>query len=304
VTGLEGRSALVTGATGFIGGHLLDRLQQSGSVIHALSRRPGEDSRAHWHEADLTDFDAVRRVVASISPDVIFHLAGETRAARDLDLVLPTFHSNLVSTVNLLTAAAEASSAARIVLAGSLEEPERGDLAASSPYAASKLGASTYGRLFGETLNLPVTVLRVFMVYGPAQHDLRKLVPYVILSLLRGERPRLTSGRREIDWVYVEDVVEAFIAAAAADSVGRASVDVGSGEAVPIRSLVDRLVEMIDPSLEPEFGAVPDRAQEQIRVADVEATELAIGWRPKVTLEEGLLRTIRWYNDQLKLGKV
>jgi UDP-glucose 4-epimerase len=304
VIDLEGRSALVTGATGFIGGHLLDRLRQSGSVIHAVSRRPADDSRAHWHEADLTDVDAVLGVVASISPDVIFHLAGETRAARDLDLVLPTFHSNLVSTVNLLTAAAEASPAARIVIAGSLEEPEGGELAPSSPYAASKLGARAYGRLFSETLNLQVSVLRVFMVYGPGQRDLNKLVPYVILSLLRGEPPQLTSGVRPIDWVYVNDVVEAFVAAATAGDATSTPVDVGSGEAFSIRALVNLLVQMIDPELEPDFGAIHDRPLEQVRVADVEATELAIGWRPKVTLEEGLLQTIQWYREQLELGKV
>jgi UDP-glucose 4-epimerase len=302
---LEGRTALVTGATGFIGGHLLTRLERAGAEIHALSRRPPVgDTRARWHEADLTEFEAVRGVVSAVSPDVVFHLAGETQAARDLGLVLPTFRSNLVGTVNLLTAAAEASPAPRVVLTGSLEEPEAGDVAASSPYAASKLGARAYGRLFNETMGLPVIALRVFMVYGPGQHDLKKLVPYAILSLLRGEPPRLTSGLREIDWVYVEDVVDAFVAAATTDNVAGASVDVGSGEAVSIRSLVERLVEMIAPGLEPEFGAVADRPLEQVRVAKVEAAHTAIGWRPKVGLEEGLRRTVGWYREQLDLGRL
>jgi nucleoside-diphosphate-sugar epimerase len=302
---LEGRTALVTGATGFIGGHLLTRLEQAGAEIHALSRRPPVgDARARWHEADLAEFEAVRRVVSAISPDVVFHLAGETHGARELDLVLPTFRSNLVSTVNLLTATAETSPAARVVLAGSLEEPETGDVAASSPYAASKLGARAYGRLFNKTMGLPVIVLRVFMAYGPGQRDLGKLVPYVILSLLRGEAPRLTSGRREIDWVYVGDVADAFIAAARTDNPAGASVDAGSGKAVSIRSLVESLVEMIAPRLEAEFGAIPDRPLEQIRVADVNAAELAIGWRPKVTLEEGLRRTVEWYREQLELDRL
>ena len=294
---------LLTGATGFIGGHLLARLAADGAEVHAVSRRPpAEHGRARWHEADLAEVDAVRRVVSEVSPDLIFHVAGETRAARDLELVLPAFRSNLVTTVNLLSAAAEASPSTRVVLAGSLEEPEAGE-PASSPYAASKAAAGLYGRLFGEMFDLRVTALRIFMVYGPGQRDLSKLVPHVILSLLRSERPQLTTGQRMIDWIYVDDVVDAFVAAATHEPVA-AAVDVGTGRAVAIRAVVTRLVEMIDATIEPEYGAISDRPHEQVRVADIAATEQAIGWRPKVELEDGLLRTARWYREQLNLGRL
>jgi nucleoside-diphosphate-sugar epimerase len=204
--------------------------------------------------------------------------------------------------VNLLTAVAEHNQA-RVVLTGSLEEPEPGD-AASSPYALSKFAARAYGALLQELVALPVVVLRVFMVYGPKQREVQKLVPYVILSLLRGERPQLTSGRREVDWVFVEDVADAFLAAGAAEDVAGASLDVGSGSACSIRSLVLRLVALIDPGIEPDFDAIPDRSQEQVRVADVEAAARAIGWRPQVRLDEGLERTVSWYRDQLARGAV
>lgn len=298
---VHGRRILVTGASGFIGTHLLDRLREQEAEIHAVSRRPpADEGSVTWHQTDLTDLDAVRRVVAASSPDLVFHLAGETRAARTLELVLPTFQSNLLSTVNLLTAVAERD-AARVVLTGSLEEAEPGE-PTSSPYALSKSAARAYGELLQALVALPVVVLRVFMVYGPKQMDLRKLVPYVILSLLRGERPQLTSGRREVDWVYVGDVADAFLAAAAAEDVAAASVDVGSGRASSIRSLVLRLVELIEPRVEPDFEAVPDRPREQVRVADVEAAAAAIGWRPRVELDEGLAQTVSWYRDQFERG--
>jgi nucleoside-diphosphate-sugar epimerase len=298
---VHGRRILVTGASGFIGTHLLDRLGEQEAEVHAVSRRPPPESGSvTWHQTDLTDLDAVRRVVGASSPDLVFHLAGETRAARTLELVLPTFQSNLLSTVNLLTAVAERD-AARVVLTGSLEEAEPGE-PTSSPYALSKSAARAYGELLQALVALPVVVLRVFMVYGPKQRDLRKLVPYVILSLLHGERPQLTSGRREVDWVYVGDVADAFLAAAAAEDVVAASVDVGSGCASSIRSLVLRLVELIDSSIEPDFEAVPDRPREQARVADVEAAAAAIGWQPRVGLDDGLAQTVSWYRDQLERG--
>jgi nucleoside-diphosphate-sugar epimerase len=295
---LHGRRALVTGASGFIGTHLLERLRADGVELHAVSRRPQAAAEAiRWYEADIADPAVVHRLVAQVEPDVVFHLAGDSRAARELELVSPTFHANLASTVNLLTAVAR-HGGARVVLAGSLEEPPPGE-SPSSPYAASKLAARTYADMFAAVADLPAVVLRVFMVYGPGQHDLRKLVPYVILSLLRGEAPQLTSGEREIDWVYAGDVADAFVAAAASREPAGASVDVGSGTLCSIRSLVERLVELVDPTIVPVFGAIEDRRLEQVRTADVEAAAAAIGWRPQVGLHEGLERTVGWYRDHL-----
>jgi UDP-glucose 4-epimerase len=289
---------LVTGASGFIGARLLERLQGERVELHAVSRRPQSGAGpVRWHESDLVEPDAVRRLVENTRPDVVFHLAGDTRAARNLDLVSSTFQANLVSTVNLLTAVAE-HGRARVVLTGSMEEPEHGE-PPSSPYAASKLAARSYGELFAAMLELPVIVLRLFMTFGPGQQDLRKLVPYVTLSLLRGVAPQLTSGQREVDWVYIDDVAAAFVAAGACSDVAGASVDVGSGTSCSIRSLVERLVELVDPTIAPVFGAVEDRPLEQVRTADVEAAAAAIGWQPRVSLDEGLERTVGWYRDNL-----
>ncbi len=83
-----------------------------------------------------------------------------------------------------------------------------------SPYAAAKTAVASYGRMFHALYGLPIVHLRVFMVYGPGPQDITKLVPYVTGCLLRGEPPRLSSGTREIDWIYIDDVVEAFVAAA------------------------------------------------------------------------------------------
>jgi nucleoside-diphosphate-sugar epimerase len=300
---LAGRRALVTGASGFIGGSLVQRLRAEGAEVHAVSRTVRVDPDVRWHEADLADPAAVQRLVSGVQPELVFHLAGESRAARDLGLVLPTFHANLVSTVNLLAAAAD-TGCARVVLAGSLEAPVDGVAAASSPYAVSKWAAAVYGRMFSDLYKLPVVTLRIFMTYGPGQQDVRKLVPYVTLSLLRGERPKLTSGRREVDWVYVDDVADAHIAAALGDGLrDGGAADVGTGRLVSIRSLVEQLVEIVDPELEPEFGAVEDRASEQVRAADVEAAAATLGWRPQVSLEEGLRRTVEWYRERLGAGR-
>jgi nucleoside-diphosphate-sugar epimerase len=290
---------LVTGASGFIGSHLLRRLRGTPVDLHAASRQvPGDQADGvRWWRADLTEATAVRQLVRDIRPQVIIHLASHVAGARDLALVQPTFGSNLVSTVNLLTAAADVG-CRRMLLTGSLEEPTEADGVPCSPYAAAKQAASNYGRMFHALFALPVAVLRLFMVYGPGQHDVRKLIPYVILSLLRGEPPRLMSGRREVDWVFVEDVVDALLAAAVAPAIDGGILDVGSGKLVTVKDVVDRLVTLVNPRIEPSFGAIADRPLEQVRVADTARTAALINWNASTSLEDGLTRTVDWYAER------
>jgi UDP-glucose 4-epimerase len=173
------------------------------------------------------------------------------------------------------------------------------DAVAQSPYAVAKWGALAYARHFQTLHELPVVHLRVFMVYGPGQLDLRKLVPYVTVSLLRGEGPKLTSGERAVDWVYVDDVVDAFLRAAVAPGTEGRSLDIGSGELVTARALVVRLSELVDADVEPAFGAIPDRALERVRAADPAPAAEAMGWQPRTPLDEGLARTVAFYRANL-----
>ena len=296
-----GRRVLITGASGFIGSHLCRRLSEVGIELHAVSRmkRPAHEGKLQWWQGDLSDSTTARELVQTIKPHVIFHLASHVMGARSLENVLPTFRSTLFSTVNIMAAAGEVG-CRRIVLTNSLEEPDPGDPAPipSSPYAAAKWASSGYARMFHALYQLPVVVLRLFMVYGPAQRDLGKLIPYVTLCLLRGESPRLTSGRRDVDWIYVEDVVDGIIAAAQANDVEGKTIDIGSGELVPIRTVVEHLVRLTNPTVQPSFDALPERPLEQIRAANTAVSLVQIGWRPKTALKEGLEKTVNWYRQE------
>src|SRR5205807_310545 len=106
--------------------------------------------------------------------------------------------------VNVLTSAAEIG-CERVIVTGSSEEPVCPGTVPCSPYAAAKVSSTCYSQLFHDLFHLRVIVPRVFMTYGPGQHDTTKLVPYTVLSLLRGEAPHLASGKRMVDWIYVDD---------------------------------------------------------------------------------------------------
>jgi len=290
-------TVLITGATGFIGSHLCRRLANNQRVaLHAISRSEQEGSKGiRWWKADLAASTAVRSVFAEVKPDFVFHLASVVTGARDISFVRPTLEANFLSTVNIMIGAAE-SGCRRVVLAGSMEEPAgAADPVPCSPYAAAKFASTAYARMFHALYSLPVVVLRVFMTYGPAQKDLRKLIPYVILSLLRGEAPQTSTGTRLVDWIYVEDVVDGILRAATAPGVEGKVADIGSGTLVPIRAIVEKLVQLVCPEIVPHFGEVPDRPLEQVRVADVAQSFQEIGWRPAVSLDEGLRRTVEWY---------
>jgi UDP-glucose 4-epimerase len=293
---------LVTGASGFLGQPLCRRLADAGARVHAVSRtlrdpRPGEPK---WWQCDLEETGAVHALLDAVRPDVILHLGGLVNGAPERALVLPTFHSLLTSTVNLLDAAQE-TGCRRIVLVGTLEEPDGGaEAVPTSPYGAAKWAATAYGRMYHRLFRTPVVTLRTFMTYGPGQPDW-KVIPHTILSLLADREPALSSGERRLDWVYVDDVVEGFLRAAGTPGIEGTTIDLGSGRATSLREIVTRIAARVGGRARPAFGALPDRPFREPRVADTARTLASIAWRPLVGLDEGLARTVEWYRSRYEV---
>lgn len=244
----------------------------------------------------MADIAVAQDLLHTVRPEVVYHLAGMSTASPELERVLPTFHSLLTSTLNTLMAATDVG-CRRIILTASLTEPlfSQHEATPSSPYAAAKWAGGAYARMFRALYGTPVVIVRPFMTYGPKQNE-NKVIPYVISSLSRGTAPQLTSGDWQVDWIYVDDVIDGFLAAAQASDVEGCTIDLGSGVLVSMREVVRKLVKLVDNGVEPRFGAVPDRPLEQVRVADTANAYAKLGWKPLTALEDGLQRTIAW-ND-------
>jgi UDP-glucose 4-epimerase len=293
-----GKRVLVTGGGGFLGSHLCLALAALGAEVHAVGRTAplAAVESPRWYARDLSSMSAVNEVVRASRPDVVFHLAGHAVGSRDLDVVLPSMQSELLLTLNVLTTVAQHGTG-RLVLTGSLEEPVGEPAVPSSPYAAAKWAGTGFARMFHLLYATPVVIARPFMTYGPGQR-MDKLVPHVIHSLLRGEAPKVSSGRRMVDWVYVDDLTRGLLLAGGRAGIEGDEFDLGSGRLVSVREVVEHLVRATGSTVAAQFGALPDRRYEVERLADAASTRTGLGWEAEISLEDGLQRTVDWYRGR------
>jgi nucleoside-diphosphate-sugar epimerase len=291
---LSGRRILVTGASGFLGTPLCRRLQKAGGEVHGTTRsdRARRQGEPHWWRCDVALPGAAEEVLAAVRPDLIVHLSGQSYAAVELELVGSTYESLATSTVRLLTAAARLGSG-RFLVVASANEPARADDPPGSPYAAAKSASTGYGLMFQRAFGVPVVIARPFVVYGPGQSP-TKVIPYVIRSLVHGIAPALSNARMMADWIYLDDVVEGLLRALTVPGLEGCAIDLGTGSRLELRAVVRRIAELLGSTVQPRFGALPDRPHERIRIADTEGAFEKLGWRARVPLDEGLRRTIEW----------
>jgi UDP-glucose 4-epimerase len=291
---------LITGASGFLGTHLAERLASAGARLHLVSRSPAPSGLPGcWHQQDLSDFLGTEALVRRIEPELIFHLTSESRGGTELDNVLPTFRNDLACAVHCLVAATRVQ-CRRTIIVGSLEEPDARSRVGSAarialtPYAVAKHATHMYADLFRAAYGLPLVTVILFMTYGPRQKPF-KVVPYTILTLLGGGQPRLSSGKRLVDWIYVKDVIDCFVAAGVAPDADGKTFEVGSSQLISIAAVANLIRTLIPGSKELLFGAEPDRGLD--RVSDIALAAQYLGWQPRTPLREGLEATIDWYRQ-------
>jgi len=297
---LPGKQILITGASGFIGAALCKRLVSKDVILHGVSRyRQPETGDIKWWIGDLTDYHFVETIFNSVKPDIVFHLASYVSGSRDINIVLSAYHAIATTTVNILHAAT-VHDAGKIILAGSMEEPklENSDIVPGSPYAAAKITGTHYAKMYHALYGTPVVIPRIFMVYGPNQRDEKKLIPYVINSLLQDKKLKLSSGVRSVDWIFVEDVVNGLIKMAQLDGHYGKPIDLGSGELVTIKEVVLTIAKLMEYNDLIEFGDLGDRPLETINVANTDQTYNLLNWTPDTSLLEGLRITINWYKER------
>lgn len=307
--GVEKVRVLVTGAGGFIGAHIARLLVQQGHSVFIIAR-PGSPLKRlsdcidglEVRRADLSDSAAVRQIVLEARPDCAIHSAWYAvpgrywTAPENLDCVAMS-----LSLAQILAS----SGCRRLVGIGSCFEYDYdyGYLSESltplkprTLYAASKDATRSVLELFCSGASVSFAWTRVFYVYGPGEQESR-LVPSVVLALMRGTAAKCTEGFQVRDYLCVEDVASAI--AAVAQSKFEGTVNVGSGEPVTVRAIVQLLGEALGRTDLLAFGAIKTNPVDPPFVlADIRRLRNEIGWRPSSSLEEGLQHTVQWWKER------
>ena len=318
------KSVLVTGAGGFIGSHLTERLVELGANVKAFVRY---NSRNDWGMlellpkekldkievimGDLKDADAVRHAAKNV--DIIFHLGSLIAIPYSYIHPRETIETNILGTLNVLTAAKE-NNIEKIIHTSTSEVygtaryvpiDENHPLQGQSPYSASKIGADKIAESFYRSFNLPVAIIRPFNTYGPRQ-SARAVIPTIITQALTKEKIFLGSLHPTRDYTYVKDVVEGFIKVAESPkSVGEV-INIGSNFEVSIGELANKIISLIGKNAEIVTDPVRVRPQdsevERLWCDNTKAKRL-LGWEPKTSLDEGIKKTIDWISNNINLYK-
>ena len=318
------KSALVTGAGGFIGSHLTEHLVELGANVKAFVRY---NSRNDWGmlellpeeklsqieviTGDLKDADAVRHATKDI--DIIFHLGSLIAIPYSYIHPRETIETNILGALNVLTAAKE-NNVEKVIHTSTSEVygtaryvpiDENHPLQGQSPYSASKIGADKIAESFYRSFNQPVAIIRPFNTYGPRQ-SARAVIPTIITQALAKEKIFLGSLHPTRDHTYVKDVVEGFIKVAESPkSVGEV-INIGSNFEISIGDLANKIISLIGKNAEIVTDPVRVRPQdsevERLWCDNTKAKRL-LGWEPKTSLDEGIKKTIDWISNNTNLYK-
>jgi nucleoside-diphosphate-sugar epimerase len=302
---------LVTGATGFLGSHLVELLSRR-NILTCILIRPESDT---WRirellpktvqiHGDLARLEGVREAIREFAPDAVVHVAWRGAGNRYRNEV--SQFDNLHWSLRLLRLAGEIGAKHWIGIGSQAEYGrwnkrihEKTPNRPTTLYGIAKLCTCLMSRHLCRQLGLRFVWLRLFAAYGP-KDDPGWLIPYVILTLLRGQRPALTEGAQCWDYLYISDVVDA-IYLSAVTSRASGIFNLGSGKAYSIRGIAERIRDMINPTLPLGFGEVPYSSDQIMHLeADISRLQRVLRWSPRVSLEEGLARTVEWYRGQCR----
>jgi CDP-glucose 4,6-dehydratase len=313
------RPVFVTGATGLVGNWVVRRLQQAGADVVCLVRdwvpqselvRSGLIRKVKVVRGDIRESGTLERTLGEYEIDTVIHLAAQTIVTIANRNPISTFETNIAGTWNLLEACRRSQKVKQIVVASSdkaygdqetMPYDETTPLQGEHPYDVSKSAADLIAHSYAKSFDLPVVITRCGNFYGGGDLNWNRVIPGTVRSILRRQNPIIRSDGEYIrDYFYVEDGAAAYMLLAE-KLAGRPEL---KGEAfnfsnevqVSVREIVERISREMKSDLAPDIrNEVTNEIRHQYLSAD--KARLELGWKPMFTLDEGLHKTIEWYED-------
>jgi nucleoside-diphosphate-sugar epimerase len=305
------KKVLITGASGFVGNNLARFLLSRGNEVHLVLR----ESHAQWrlkdilhdvniHIADLVDPDGVAAAVNSAHAEWIFHLAAHGAYSFQVDTAR-IVQTNVMGTINLVQACLKTGFEAFVNTGSSSEygfkdhaPTENEWLDPNSHYAVAKASATLFCRYTARNLVVRIPTLRPYSVYGHYEEPTR-LVPTLIVNGLEKKLPPLVNPKIARDFVYVDDLMAAYLLAATVESDDPGAVyNIGSGTQTSIAEVVELARRALGIAVQPEWGSMDDRIWDtDTWVCDNRRAIEKLGWRPNHSFEQGFQKTVEWFRN-------
>lgn len=311
---MKDRKVLVTGAYGFIGSHLVQRLLTLGARISIIVK----NNRNEWrlmsminevdkYILDITDTCAVDSCIKAVKPDYVFHLAayGVDSAQRSY---IPAAQINILGTINIISALRDIGCIKVINLGscaeyGNQQEPMHEAMCPMpvSIYGSTKTCAVITAHQIAAENSIPIVTLRPFGVFGEGE-DRHKIFSHTIMSILENRDVELTSCEQYRDYLYVENLIDGMIAGAQNKALKNEIMNIASGKVYPLKHYIDLIFEYMSTDKTPLYGYVKYRSNEMwTPIADIRKIQKLLNWAPRIRLEDGILKTITWYQQNKKL---
>jgi len=308
--------ALVTGAAGFIGPHIVRRILADGNLVQAYDDLSAgalhnlatfiKTGAVEFIKGDIRDRN--RLVEAAKNCEIIYHLAAQSSVPKSTEDPISDMEINIGGTLNVLEAARQSGS--RVIFASSsvvygkasrMPTPEEEKLEPWSFYGASKATAEVYCRLYSELFGVPTAILRLFNIYGPGTN--KGVMIDLYRKLLRDPKrlELLGSGMQKKDYLYIDDAVEAFVLAAERSPCKGDAYNIGLGKSYTVFEIARMMVEELGLGNIEIFarGGTSWAGDVEVNLPSVVKAELEIGWKAKTELREGLIKTMKWFESQL-----
>ena len=305
-TVMKGKNVLVTGARGFVGSNLIQRLEHLGANVFGLSH---SSEKANILKANILNYTKVSSIVKDKKIHICFHLAGEALVEAGQEKPFETFKLNVEGTLNILEIGRK-QHLERVIIASSSHVYARNKIPyfesytprPSRPYETSKACTDLIAQSYADSFNLPVLIPRFVNIYGPGDLNFNRLIPLTIKNILSDSAPTMWGGDAIRDYLYIDDAIDAYISLASVNikKVGTNRIfNFGSNNTISVKDLIGKIISLTGDTV--KIKRIDDKREAEIKSQYVSSRKAArlLQWDPKISLHEGLKQTIAWYREFL-----